>query len=138
MIDMLRWAGAGVVSLGLVGLALASALGPDEPPPRPRPGLTAQQTKEAVKLAQGAMVELRKKTEGASAPGADLREYVVGVELLSSDQSTPKPATDATAPADGEASNTKPQEKEKEAAESDETQDRLGAAGDRDVLSLFR
>ena len=86
-ITIARWASAGVMGVGLVGLALAaSPSGPDDPPPRPRPGLTSQQSKEAVKLAQRAMVELRKKTEGASNPGADRREYVIGVELLAAAQ----------------------------------------------------
>ena len=127
------------MSLGLVGLALASASGPDEPPPRPRPGLTAQQTKEAVKLAQGAMVELRKKTEGASTPGADRREYVVGVELLSGTESTSstRQGFDASG-AQARAANPKPQEQPKEGAKTNESRVGLGAAGDRDVLSLFR
>ncbi len=47
-----------------------------------RPGLTAQQTEQAVELARGAMSELRKKTEGANAPDVDRREYVVAVEML--------------------------------------------------------
>jgi hypothetical protein len=51
-------------------------------PNRPRPGLTARQTKEAVDLAEGAMRELRQKTQGALAPEADRREYIVGVELV--------------------------------------------------------
>ncbi len=50
--------------------------------PSPRPGLTAQQAKQAVEIAREAMVELRKKTEGASKPDVDRREYIVGVELL--------------------------------------------------------
>lgn len=105
MMNQRGWVGAGLVSIGLVGIALASPSEPDEPPARPRPGLTAQQTKEALKIAHGAMVELRKKTEGASSPGADRREYVVGVELLSSNEAAVagKPATapqgkSATAP----------------------------------------
>jgi hypothetical protein len=44
--------------------------------------LTARQTKQAIELAQGAMQELRKNTEGATGPEADRREYVVNVEML--------------------------------------------------------
>ncbi len=135
MIDKRRWAGAGVVTLGLVGLAFASGPGSDEPPPRPRPGLTAQQTKEAVKLAHGAMVELRKKTEGASSPGADIREYVVGVELLSSNESTPGPVKGSTAPADGDLAKPKPEEKEKEAGKE---KDAETVAGPRAVVTSYR
>ena len=68
-----------------------------------RARIDCQQTKEAVKLAQGAMVELRKKTEGASTPGADLREYVVGVELLASSlpKSSPRQQIGGRRGADG-------------------------------------
>jgi hypothetical protein len=135
MIDKRRWAGAGVATLGLVGVALASGPGSDEPPPRPRPGLTSQQTKEAVKLAHGAMVELRKKTEGASSPGADVREYVVSVELLSSNESTPGPAKGSTAPTDGGISQPKQQEKEKEAAKEKDTET---VSGPRAVVTSYR
>jgi hypothetical protein len=135
MIDKRRWAGAGVATLALIGVALASGPGSDEPPPRPRPGLTSQQTKEAVKLAHGAMVELRKKTEGASAPGADVREYVVGVELLSSNEATPGPAKGSTAPTDGEISQPKQQENEKEAAKEKDT---ATVSGPRAVVTSYR
>jgi hypothetical protein len=77
------------VGTGLVGLGLGSPLGTQGPPERPRPGLTAEQTKAAINLAKGAMRELRKKTDGASAPDADTREYIVGVELAAVPKSRP-------------------------------------------------
>ena len=40
------------------------------------------------------MTELRKKTEGATDPAADRREYVVGVELLASPGDDNRPASD--------------------------------------------
>ena len=131
-----------LVSIGLVGLALASPSGPDEPPARPRPGLTSQQTKEAVKIAHGAMVELRKKTEGASKPGADRREYVVGVELLSSNGSPPAPRRRVKSPAAGDGEAAKPPRRESSRTTKSRNRRRhrppVGAAGDRDVVSLFR
>ena len=138
MIDKRRWASAGVVSLGLVGLALASAPGSDEPPPRPRPGLTAQQTKEAVKLAHGAMVELRKKTEGASSPGADVREYVVGVELLSSNESTPSRQGIRRRPPMATYPNPRRKRREKEAGTKKDTETVAGPRAVVTSVSLFR
>jgi hypothetical protein len=94
-----RWLAASLVMTGLVGSLLVARAGAQGQPPRPRPGLTAQQTKQAVELARGAMHELRKKTEGASEPEADQREYVVNVERLDTKEDEPA--------ADGEPSQAK-------------------------------
>jgi hypothetical protein len=88
---------------GLVGSVLVMRAGAQGEPPSPRPGLTAQQTKQAVELARGAMKELRKKTEGAEARDADRREYVVNVELLSQKEKE--------SPAEGEKIKAKPKAK---------------------------
>ncbi len=95
-------AGAAAAWLGVLGLALASGAGQDDKAPRPRPGLTAKETNEAVRLAKGAMVELRKKTEGALQPGADTREYIVGVELLAAPGSSAAAEKRAADAKDGE------------------------------------
>jgi hypothetical protein len=140
MFDRLRLIGATAVSVGLVGLALAQGAGPQAPPARPRPGLTAQQTKEAVNLAKGAMRELRKKTEGASTPGADLREYIVGVELLAPKE-TAAPATKETTPPaeDDEPSKTKSREEEKEKEkEKEKPREKAKGAGPLAIVTSYR
>jgi hypothetical protein len=112
--DSVRLLAAFAVAAGVVGAALGSdpkAQGPT----RPRPGLTAQQTKEAVSLTKAAMTELRKKTEGASERTADRREYIVGVELLSSPAEENRAESDSSATAGDEPGKTKPApEKKKE------------------------
>jgi hypothetical protein len=91
-------------SVALV-LAAASQQTSAQGPNRPRPGLTARQTQDAVELAKGAMRELRKKTEGALSPDADRREYIVGVELVVDKEAAPRKQAEApkTKPAEDEA-----------------------------------
>jgi hypothetical protein len=86
-----RWVGAAVVlalelTWGGVG-TLAQGT------PKPRPGLSAQQTKEAIGLAEGALRDLRKNATGATGSTTetrDAREYVVSVEMLASQAGGPK------------------------------------------------
>ncbi len=76
----------------------------------PRPGLTAQQTRTAVTVARDKMAELRRQTPGAEQPGADRREFVVGVELLATKEPAPGPAKagDQGATESGNPASTKP------------------------------
>src|SRR5580698_6559010 len=74
-------------------LAVAQTATP-APSQSPRPGLTAQQSKQAVGLAKGAMQELRKKTEGANQPEADRREFIVNVEMLNTKEEESPPGAE--------------------------------------------
>jgi hypothetical protein len=78
----------GATSLGTIAMGTWSVA---QGTPSPRPGLSLEQTKQAVEVARGAMVELRKKTDGASRPDADRREYVVGVELMTAKEPAEEP-----------------------------------------------
>jgi hypothetical protein len=131
MIDLLRFFGTGAACLGLVGLAVAASSGSQGEPPPPRAGLTALQTKQAVNLAKGAMVELRKKTEGASQPDADRREYIVGVELLAGSSPAPPGAKPAAPAAEGTAPETRSGEPAKDAP-------RRPLPGPRAVVTSYR
>ena len=62
--------------------------GPGDAEPPPRPDRSSRRSRPSRSPA-GRMVELRKKTEGASKPDVDRREYIVGVELLTAKPTTP-------------------------------------------------
>ena len=119
--DAVRPLATFAVAVAAVSAALASD--PQaKSPSRPRPGLTAQQTKEAVSLTRGAMTELRKKTEGATDPVADRREYVVGVELLASPDDDHRPDGESSTASGNEAEKTKPAPEKKESEKGKEAE----------------
>jgi len=96
--------------------------------PAPRPGLTAQQTQKAVEIAQEAMVELRKKSEGANKPEVDHREYVVAVELL--------PAKRAESEAGG--TSEKPEEAGQQPKEKVQGKEQVKSTGPLAVVTSYR
>ncbi len=118
--ESVRLLTAFAVAAGLVGAALASAPQKEQGPTRPRPGLTAQQTKEALSLAKTAMTELRKKTEGATEPTADRREYIVSVELLATPGDEKKRASEENPGDDQGKARPEPEKKEDETAKDEE------------------
>jgi len=114
----------GTIALGTWALAQGT--------PSPRPGLSFEQTKQAVEIARGAMVELRKKTEGASRPDADRREYVVGVELMKvKEPEASKPADKQQGKADSGPPAGQPEEKAR-------TKDRPRVPGPLAVVTSYR
>ncbi len=136
--DSARLLAACTVAAGVIGAALASDP-KAQAPTRPRPGLTAQQTKEALSLTKAAMSELRKKTEGATDPAADRREYIVSVELLASPGDENRASDDISGV---EQAKTKPAPEKKKDDEKGKEDDKAKpgekAAGPLAVVTWYR
>ncbi len=133
--DSRRLLAAFAVAAGVVGAALGSDP-KAQAPSRPRPGLTAAQTKEAVNLTKAAMTDLRKKTEGATDRNADRREYIVGVELLSSPTDEKQAGGDSSVTSEDDQGKTKPAPEKKEDEKGKDDEKAKGKESPRGTLAV--